>query len=260
MDARGPTSLYFAADSRISWPNNIWDSGRKLFASYSQPDVLGYAGQVALPTQALSQLIDSIDRRLLFGQGTPPTERLALITEVLERSTESYPLPVEKDFEVLYGTRHGHRIPSSFSLSHLSFVRGRAAKPSSIELPKTSAVASILGSGEAAFRQSLRTWKSSEVGGTSRSVFSAFADSLKSGSDPHSGGSPQLIGLYRVGPARTFGLVWEGKLFCCGIELRKPTSQRTITWHNDLFEICDPSTLRREEEAQPQPRPHNVTS
>jgi hypothetical protein len=31
-----------------------------------------------------------------------------------------------------------------------------------------------------------------------------------------------------------------------------------VKWHNDLFEICDPHTLDRRPEAQPQPRPRSL--
>ena len=32
----------------------------------------------------------------------------------------------------------------------------------------------------------------------------------------------------------------------------------TIRWYNDLFEICDPMTLSRKIDAQPQPRPKGI--
>jgi hypothetical protein len=259
VDQRGPASVYLAADSRITWPGQAtWDNGRKLFASYSQPDLLGYSGQAFFPTQALSQIVELIDRTLLFSQDTPPPERLALIVEALERSASTYPRRSDKDFDVLYSTRQGQGTASSFALSHIHFVGGRATEPISIGLPKTSSVLAVLGSGGATFEKSLAAWRLSDVGGTSRCVFSALADSLRARGDPFSGGPPQLAGLYRVGPGRTFGVVWEGQRFYCGMEVGKIGSEANVTWHNGLFEICDHGTLKRREGAQPQPRPRNL--
>ena len=43
IDTHGPSSLYMAADSRISWKAPaFFDYGRKVFAFTRWPDVLGY--------------------------------------------------------------------------------------------------------------------------------------------------------------------------------------------------------------------------
>jgi hypothetical protein len=95
----------------------------------------------------------------------------------------------------------------------------------------------------------------SEVGGTSRSVFSAFADHIKSGVDPYTGGPPQLVGIYRVGPAKIFGTIWNRRRFLSGMEVIDVSDERRLNWHNDPFELCNPLTMQLRETAQPQPRP-----
>ena len=50
-DQRGPASIRLAADSRISWSlsgseQKKWDFGKKLFASHSGPEIVGYCGDV----------------------------------------------------------------------------------------------------------------------------------------------------------------------------------------------------------------------
>jgi hypothetical protein len=258
-DPRRLSSIYLASDSRMTWPNSsTWDCGRKLFASDHQPDVFGYVGEAFFPSQTLGQIVDHIDSGLLLNRGTPPLQRAALIAETLERSAKEYPRVSGERFEILYATRHGHGSSSLFALFHLEFSGGRVAGPVSIELPKKSGVVKVLGSGGTTFERTLTVWQSGEVGGTSRSVFSALAEVLRTPGDPSSGGPPQLVGLYGVGNGKTFGVIWEGRRFCCGLEVGNTGRQRNVRWHNELFEICDPTALRRLAGAQPQPRPRSM--
>jgi hypothetical protein len=261
VDQRAPSSLYLAADSRITWAEGMtWDHGRKLFASRTQPDVnvIGYSGEVFFPTQALSQIVELIDGNLLFEPGTEPRDRLALIVAALERSAATYPPRVGREFDLLYGTREGQGLQSSFRVFQAHFSGGRADALSSIEIPRRSSVVAILGSGTDAFGEASRRWESSHIGGTSRAVFSALADSLKAAGDPYSGGPPQLVGLYRSGTGKTFGVVWNDQRFLCGMHVERMRGETTVPWHNDLFEICDPQSLARKKGAQPQPRPRGL--
>jgi hypothetical protein len=259
VDQRAPSSLYLAADSRITWGENVvWDHGRKLFASRTQPDVIGYSGEVFFPTQAIGQIIELIDGNLLFEPGAVPQDRLALIVGALERSAATYPPRVGRDFDLLYGTREGRGLQSRFRVFQVHFSGGRAEEMSSIELPRSSSVVVVLGSGRGTFEETLRTWEASASGGTSRAVFSAFADSLRTARDPYSGGPPQLVGLYRTGAGKTFGVVWHDERFLCGMHVERMQGDMTVGWHNDLFEICDPQSLARKKGMQPQPRPREL--
>lgn len=259
VDQRGPASLYLASDSRVTWPGaGWWDYGRKLFAARSQPHLLGYCGDVFFPTQVLGQIVEMIDSGLLFEPEAAPDHRLKRILEVLSRSLGSYPAEVAQDFQVLYGTRQGNGTRCSFVLRQVTFQRRSVAAVDVILMPSHSDVIAVLGSGQAAFRHYLSRWQESEVGGTSRSVFSAFADALDDAADRNSGGPPQLVGLYRNGGGRTFGVIWKTKRYFYGTEVAEGPPVETLTWHNELFEICDAKMLLRDPRSQPQPRPRSL--
>ena len=259
VDQRGIASTYFASDSRITWPQGgSWDHGRKLFVARQYPHVLGYSGDVLFPTQTLSQIVEMIDLGMLVDAEGDVGSCLERIIDVLSRSLDSYPRSALQSFQVLYGTREGVGLRSRFHLRLVSFDGGREARTEVIRLPAKSGAVALLGSGAASFRSHLRRWESSEVGGTSRAVFSAFSDALRQGTDPATGGPPQLIGLYRRGGGRTFGVLWHGRRYFYGTEVQSLSSMETVKWHNALFEICDPLTLDRKPGAQPQPRPRSV--
>jgi hypothetical protein len=258
VDQRGPASIYLAADSRMTWSSEKWDFGRKLFASRSSSDIIGYCGDAFFPTQLLGQIIELIDRGLIVREGGPLENRLQWIVNSVERSAKKYPRSVSRDFELLYGNRQGEGIDSSFGVWHIRFCGGRAAPPIALPIPPRSGLLETFGTGKAAFKEVLREWQASDIGGTSRAVFSAFSDHLQRGSDPSSGGAPQLIGLYRTGAAKTFGIVWNESRFISGMEVPELDNGAAVRWHNNLFEICDASSLGLATGAQSQPRPRNL--
>jgi hypothetical protein len=149
---------------------------------------------------------------------------------------------------------------SRFVVHKVIFSQGNPGKPHPIKIPQNSDVLTALGSGESAFNNSMSQWRNSDVQATSRAVFSAFCDALRDGSDPLSGPPPQLVGLYRVGGGRAFGVVWDEHQYFYGTEVAETTVLKNIHWHNDLFEISDPATLKRETDQQPQPRPRKFES
>lgn len=258
IDQRGPASLYLASDSRLTWPGaGLWDYGRKLFAARSQPHLLGYCGDVLFPTQVLGQIVEIIDSGLLFAPDTAPDRCLDKILAVLTKSLASYP-PVAQDFQVLYGTREGEKKGGSFHLRQVTFQNRNVTIADPIPMPSHSDVIVVLGSGQEAFRCALERWRRSEVGRTSRSVFSALADALNEGVDPKSGGPPQLVGLYRKGGGRAFGVIWKAKRYFYGTDVTDSLPVEIVKWHNELFEICDPQTLLRDPRLQAQPRPRSL--
>ena len=95
---------------------------------------------------------------------------------------------------------------------------------------------------------------------TSRSVFSSFCDALDSGGDKHSGGAPQMIGLYRQKAGRSFGIIYNDKRYFEGLPVSDTGQADGIEWRNRRFEICDGATMQRRKEAQPQPRPTQLRS
>jgi hypothetical protein len=278
VDSRGPASLYLVSDSRLSWFRGYgvgrkvveatWDNGRKTFASAASAGVLGYAGDVLLPTQTIGQITELIDSGAVSLSDETPECKLDWIVKSLEASCSTYPSSAGRNFSLLYGGRQGSGMDCAFFAFIAEFRDGISTTLRRLEIPQASGPLTYyedgqerfaFGSGRDGFRDQLVSrWRPSEVGGTSRSVFSAFVDHIKSGVDPFTGGPPQLVGLYRVGPARTFGTIWNGKRFLGGMEAIDVKDERRMNWHNDLFELCDPLTMQRRNTAQPQPRPKGI--
>jgi len=78
---------------------------------------------------------------------------------------------------------------------------------------------------------------------------------LNEGKDRFSGGAPQLVGIWRKGPARTFGFWWHGKQYFAGLEMPVGSNVSRVDWFNHRFERCDPMTGRRLEGAQRHNKP-----
>ena len=251
--------MYFASDSRISWPGvGTWDHGRKLFACRRYPHIFGYCGDVLFPTQTLSQITEMIDSGLIAS----PFDAIDCYTEkivsIIEAALKTYPPMASQKFDILYCMREGEFMRSRFHLRQITFDPAAAPTILSLEIPGRSGAVAVLGSGSQIVRAQLNQWTASHVGGTSRAVFSSFCDSLLSGNDPLTGGPPQLIGLRRKSPPRTFGVIWQQRRYFYGLEANAPAIQDGVHWFNELFEICVPETLIRKQDAQPQPRPKRV--
>lgn len=274
VDARGPSSIYLISDSRISWlsdnpnapPTAIWDNGRKTFACHTSAEIFGYAGDVLFPTQTIGQISELIDRGTVSLRGTTPEGRLEWIVKSLEASCKTYPDVQSRAFSLLYCGRQNEGMSCQFYAFYLQFNEGVLASQIKISIPTSSGPLTYFedeerfafGSGRNHFKDRWKKWRASDVGGTSRSVFSAFTDHLKRGDDSCTGGPPQLVGIYRKHPARSFGIIWDQRRFLGGMEVFAVGDENRMNWHNDLFEICDPTSMQRAEGAQPQPRPFNL--
>lgn len=259
IDQRGPASVYLTSDSRLSWPQGlIWDGGRKLFAARAKPHIFGYCGEALFPTQVLSQLVEMIDYELVEAKSNRPDEWVEILVAAIVGALQSYPSAAAADFDLIHVMREGTGVRCSFHVHAVTFRGNQIQSMAPLRIPSTSDVIDVRGSGVEVFKDHLCRWQQSDVRQTSRAVFSAFADGLRSGADPKSGGPPQLVGLYRIGGGRTFGVIADRKRFWYGTAVAEIPFGKAVQWHNDLFEICDPSTLARHPDAQPQPRPRGI--
>jgi hypothetical protein len=251
--------VYLASDSRLSWSDTVvWDGGRKLFAARTKPHIFGYCGEVLFPTQVLSQLVEMIDYGLLDAEHDRPDVWNDRVVEVIVRALRSYPASAAANFELVHAMREGVGLSASFHVHAVTFRGNSVQSTSPLAVPQASAVINVRGSGAEAFKAHLHQWQQSDVKGTSRAVFSALTDTLRAGADPRSGGPPQLIGLYRAGGGRTFGVISGHQRFWYGTPVADFPTGKAVQWHNDLFEVCDPLTVARHADAQPQPRPRGV--
>jgi hypothetical protein len=249
----------FASDSRITWlDGSAWDRGRKLFASRRRPHILGYCGDVLFPVQTLGQITEMIDANLIADGQDCIEECFDRVVSITKAALESYPLAAKRRFDLLYCIREGESVPSRFHLRQITFVPDAPPLITSITMPSRSEPVAILGSGAAAVSARINKWAASDVGGTSRAVFSAFCDSLRLGDDVRSGGPPQVVGMWRKASPQTFGMIWDRRRYFYGTEVEGTARLNELRWYNELFEICDPYTLARKVDAQPQPRPRGL--
>lgn len=259
VDSRGPASIYLASDSRISWENrDAWDFGRKVFASYRYPDILGYYGDVLFTSQVLGQVISLIDVDSLFKADSTPESKFKAICTILKQAHSTYPEKMRRTFSIVHCSRRSSGMSASFEVYELSWKPSSGWQTKALPVPLKSDIIAIYGSGEQSVLKSVQEWKRSEVGGASRSIFSAFCDSLASGSDQATGGAAQLVGIYRQSAAQLFGVIYGKHRYLQGLPVDGSPYLGGVEWFNELFERCDWATMDRLNGAQPQPRPHNL--
>ncbi len=265
IDTHGPASIYIASDSRISWGRGkYWNVGRKIFASKTSPEIFGYCGSVTFPIQILGQLVELIDSGLLFVAGDSFAVKLEKLRIKINDSYRSQPISQYDACEIIYASRVGSKMSSTFHAAIIK-VSTKGVIAEDCVLPDTSGIIASTGTGKPSLQHSYDEWTGQkaknlqERGRTSRSVFGAFCDALASGKDPYSGGPPQLVGLYKVGPAISFGVIHNGSRFMNGLEINDNPFLNNIEWRNDLFERCCGKTMNILEKAQRQPRPHNAS-
>lgn len=259
VDSRGPASLYLAADSRFSWSNGItWQYGRKVYGSRLMPDLLGYCGDVLFATQVLSQALEQIEARLLFPESADFAARIGALEQFARQAFDTYPAAERRAFCIIYVARDRDGMRSRFSVGEVAWAPAAGWTTKLIAVPQQSDVIVARGSGANAFELARTRWAKSDVGGTSRAVFSAFCEHISSGIDPSTGGAPQLVGLYRTGPAKTFGVIWDGHRFLSGAEVVGVLNPSAVEWRDALFQRCDPLTLDVVDAGQHHARPAGV--
>lgn len=249
VDTRGPSSLYIASDSRISWGRtHHWDHGRKTFSGVIRPHIFGYWGDVLFPALALPVVVEKMDRGLL--PDVPASE--SVVFDELRAMWHEYPRAERRELGILHGHRRHSGMQARFSLALLRY-DGHASSWSKedVAMPAVSSVLVSEGSGQGAMRHAHSRWQASPHGSTSRAAFSALCDSIRSGTDPQSGGAPQLVGLWRGrGAGESFGTVAGGRPFFAGsVQRATPPTDRTA-FFNELFERADPATGKRIKGAQ----------
>lgn len=260
VDARGPASIYFASDSRISWSYQnktygIWDHGRKLFASAKYPEIFGYFGDTFFPSQVLAQVLDLIDGDILFESSDNPEIKFGKVISIVRRSFKDYPLNQGTPFTLIYSTRENSKMESCFHTAILSWSQEKGWTNRWLSIPKKSDVILSGGSGRQSINHWYERWSKTKEKGTTRSIFGSFCDSLQSGEDKYSGGAPQLVGIYRIGAAKTFGIIYQDKRYLLGLNIDKSENLDFIQWRNNLFERCDWRNKKLLKGAQQHKRP-----
>jgi hypothetical protein len=238
IDSRGPASLYCASDSRISWGVKGWNDGRKLFAARNGPHLLGYVGDVLFPSLFLGQAVELIEGRMLFASGASHADRVDALHRLTTEAFVGYPEDQRQDFSIIYGSREGDGMASTFHVSRIDWSKARGFSSTHLKLPEHSGPVVVLGSGKSSVEKWHARWNATHEQRTSRAVFSAFCDSLAAGEDPLTGGPPQLVACYRKGTARVIGTAYRGRAYRLGLPAGAFGGDES-EWRNELFERCD---------------------
>jgi hypothetical protein len=238
VDSRRPASLYVATDSRVTWSNHTaaYDFARKTFAARNSPDIFGYVGDVLFPALLLPTAVE------LFDMDPRPDDfvvkRQDRFLAIVRGSWNAVPHHERRDVNIVHGTRSGSGTGASFGLQVLSYGQGTGWRQERIAMPAVSATLTFLGSGTAAQRESHGAWQSSDSANTSRAAFGAFCEGIEGKHDSRSGGAPQLVGLYREGNGRLFGISWLGRNHVSGAYVPQDLAQdlNRIEWRDRLFQ------------------------
>ena len=257
----GPTSIYLASDSRISWaPNQRWDAGRKLFALKHSPDLFGYCGDALFPSQALGQIAEMADNHLQFRTASTPLAKHQRVVQMLTGSLQLRHQAVTSGFTVVHVARERSGATLSFMIWCTTYTPDRGLRDElhatlDASAPGPSRRLLALGTGAVSYVEETIRWSASAQGNTSRAYFTALCDVLAREDDPSSGGVPQLVGLYRVGNGRAFGIVHGGKRYFHGLPVAEMGNYGSVEWRDDTFQRIDGRTLKLSKRAQRQVRP-----
>lgn len=222
VDQRKVASIYIASDSRISWgSSHLWNQGRKTFAASATPHIFGYWGDVLFPSIALPTILDELAAGVIRPRGSAFGE----VGSSIRRLWTDYPKQEQRDFGIVMATRRREAMDAVFELAVMTFEATTGIWDlREVEMPRSSARLHLAGTGAREVRDAQRLWEESAHGGTSRAIYSAFTEALGQGSDPYSGGAPQLVGLHRIGPGIRFGTVYQGNRYLQRLRLGPPRS------------------------------------
>lgn len=258
VDSRKPASIYIVSDSRITWGNNArFDYGRKVFGCKNHPDIFGYCGDVLFPSIVLNQLVDIADQGLLFEADWTCEQKFQAVIDKLIQTFNNYPKEVDgimnDSLEIIHCSRDSETNFFSRKMQWLKSTKRWTGED--VDFKEFSDKLFVVGSGAPEFLEKYKSYWTSENQKTSRALFHCFSDTLSNIKDKYCGGAPQLVGLYRIGNAKFYGIIHENKRFFQGIQIDNLINLDKIEWRNELFEVCDGNSMRIKPNAQRQPNP-----
>lgn len=259
-DSRNIASLYIASDSRLTWgtPEISYDCGQKLFFSQKHLHAFGFSGDVTCASQLLHSLVFQIDNDYL-KENISNKDNVEKIQQHLQKCFLNYPVQWKNEIKKSLNILHISRINNGIRVTDIDFYVNIFKFSSDdrciVDIKNISPKSQLLhasGTGSIAFSDLNSQWSKFDPENmrTSRSFFSAFCSSLNEKRDPFSGGSPQLLGLYRQGPIQNFGIIWNNRKYLGGVEVENFDN---LEWRNETFERCDPKTKAVLNNAQKQP-------
>lgn len=241
------SAMYIGSDSRYSWStqSNKFDHGQKTYACVTHPDIFGFYGDVTFCTMVITNLKTLIDSNCLFREEYSIDDKLSKVFEKVSSIFDNYPKMGLQESCILHGTRVGNE----FALNVIKSSKDDTLSSERADMPEHSDLIFTGGSGETEFNG---LWSSHDVEKmnnrhTSRNVFHCLVETVTAANlkkHPTTGGHPQIVGLYRGGNARVFGVVHEGKRVVAGTEVEQAPYLKNIEWRNANFERTDADTLK----------------
>jgi hypothetical protein len=264
VDSRGPTALYIITDSRLTWDAKAtqrWDAAQKTFASVRTADIFGFCGDAFFPPMILRQFLDQVNSGLVLPNGIDADTSHGLVVVKLRQAMEQRSSAPVRSFSVFHGARDHEFMESRFRLWETRYdaVTRRWDDQERDLVSEHSYFAHIDGTGRDYVIQRGQEWLATDAKGTSRAAIWSFCNALHEGKDPRSGGAPQLVGIWRKGPAQAFGFWWRGTPYLSGSPVPAGSDFSRVSWFNHRFERCDGGTGRRLKDAQKHPKPKTMT-
>ncbi|HWD87170.1 MAG TPA: hypothetical protein VG367_03520 [Mucilaginibacter sp.] len=249
-------SIYFATDSRITWPNGeTHDEFTKVYGMEYSPDIFCFCGDVLFATATITQIVKQADLQLFFPINASADEKFALIENKISNAIFKYPVSqTAASFKIFYATRD---VNQDFHCYCLEWSIKNGLSSTKLILPDKSTVIAVAGSGREEFEREFKDKHDKPKfnnHGTSRTVYHCFVQTLENIRDPQCGGIPQIIGLYRIKNAISFGIVKDKKRFLNGSEINQFQNLKFVEWRNELFERIEPEKMEILSSAQRQPR------
>ncbi len=254
------SAVYFCSDSRFSWTvcGKVFDLGKKVHACSKYPEIFCFCGDVDFPTTTLQSLITEIDNGLLFGEEDAFEQKKSIVADFINQALNQYPKEVLAQRFVIY---HASCICQEFFMAEYRY-NGSIIVVKDLALPSESSIVFSDGSGKELFNKMWSKANQETVNErlTSRNVYNCFACTLDEvANHPEDanlkmvGGSPQLVGLYRQGKTRVYGIIRNGERYIQGRRVTYSPNLSNVEWRNDNFERVDPETMKLLIGAQPQP-------
>ncbi|WP_374163843.1 hypothetical protein [Arcticibacter sp. MXS-1] len=251
-----PSAIYITTDSQFSTSiKETFSEGRKTFAMLKHPDIFGYCGDVLFPTIVIGQLIDEADRGLLFKSNCSVEEKASIVFEAIKNAISVYPPSwTAGSFVIVYCTRDVEKV---FHCYRISWRTRTEAVIEKLPLPDRSGLVTVEGyrhkEAKQRFESEYNVSKNNNHG-TSRTVYHWFTETLEGNTAYQIGKVPQIVALYRNGPARAIGIISNNERFISGRKVTSIENLNFVEWRNELFERYDAVKLKLLEAAQRQPR------
>ena len=202
-----------------------------------------------------------VENGLLFADDLGAEVRHVVVFNAFRGALERRVSAPVHSFSLFHGAREGQFMASHFRLWEMQYTTksGHWTDKEHDISDDQSYLAHIDGTGKPVIEARSRDWIGTGAEGTSRAAIWSFCDALHSGKDRFSGGPPQLVGMWRKGPAQTFGILWHGKRYLAGLEVTGDAIWESVPWFNNLFERCDGKTGSRLKSAQRHPKPNRTS-